>query len=116
MPIMEYPRNSNLPIDLGVPHDASTNYFAKMPPIQMQSQMQSQMQPQMQLPSVYGGGPQMQSGGYHFQPPVQMTSPPSSGDYDQIQRQLQDLQRTVQQQDKLIRGLKNKKPVMRTKK
>jgi hypothetical protein len=136
LPIMEYPRNSNLPFDHQQP-DSQTqnsaihnqvqqndNYFMKIPNA---TQNSHQLYQGGTIPNQAGYYPLMtfpiQSipiqpvpiiGNNHLNqgplPAFQKQSlPQHSNDMEQIQKQLQDLQKTVQQQNKMIRTLTLKK-------
>ncbi len=135
LPIMEYPRNSNLPFDSSQPaqmvptpvmHNQpqqNNDYFIKIPsatqnphqlyqggstqsnyyqPMPMQSMP---MQPVQMMPNMNQGYNGMHLPAFQKQPQQQQ-----NGDFEQIQKQLQDLQKTVQQQNKIIRTLALKKP------
>jgi curved DNA-binding protein CbpA len=132
LPVMDYPQSSNMekfgtPLTQTQPsqpqQSQQPDYFVKIPSAQMhaynqqgnfyQTTQQPQMMPmgQMNLLNPLG---QMNINGQkslpNFQQPqqVQMQPQPQQANIDQIQQQLQALQKTVLQQKKIIRTLKKK--------
>lgn len=126
LPIMEYPRNSNTPFD-GLQQQSETHknddYFVKIPsatqnPQQLyqggQTHTPSNYYPQIGIPSQQAQMVTNLTQGYNnMHLPAFNKQSQQSRNFEQIQKQLQDLQKTVQQQNKIIRTLALKTPVQK---
>ena len=133
LPIMDYPRSSNgqpgqpsppqnqmMPMrseyqrQPPIENQQNDDYFVKISGQQPQQQQQQQFQQQPQQfqqqqfqQQQQQQQPQMYNGNYYQLPSFQQNT--QQPDFNQIQKQLQDLQKTVQQQNKVIRTLTTKK-------
>ena len=116
LPVMDYPRNSNLPNDGNftsaetsnrqpTPSEIPSNddYFAKIPTATQNPQQIYQISPQATplVPTL--------NVGYNTLPQLPAYQKTQNIDFEQIQRQLQNLQKTVNEQNKVIRTLTLKK-------
>jgi hypothetical protein len=115
LPLMEYPRNSNNPADLTRPNEIPRQQLQNPHPSQLQNQRQdyfAKIPTATQNPQQFYMNPNYQSQNYQVmqsQSQVPYTQTYQNPGFDQIQKQLQDLQKTVQQQNKVIRTLTLKK-------